>query len=310
MSSLLRTLQQCSALVVASALCLCVWGASALAGPGDASTVIQSAAATAPTEVVTSGQAEPVLPKPLQNIDIADRLGNRLPLDASLTDHNGNTKRLGDYFSGEESGNPVLLVLGYYSCPMLCSLVLNGALDALKEIDLKPGKNFRLVSISIDPRDNVEVAKSKRESYLKTYELTDYADGIQFHVADAEQSKRIADAVGFGYRWDEDTEQYAHAAGIFFVSPDGTLTRTLYGLTFQEQDVKFALMEASRGEVGSIVDKVILSCFSYTSDSQRYGVYVFGLFKLGGALTILFLGGLLITLWRRERIKAESNLDT
>ena len=296
-------------MAAATVVCLGVWTAEAFAGPGEANAVIQSAAATAPADIVQPGQAEPVLPKPLQNIDIADRLGNRLPLDVALTDHDGKSLRLGDYFSGDESGKPVLLVLGYYSCPMLCSLVLNGVLDALKNVDLQPGKDFRLVSISIDPRDSVEVAKSKRDTYLKTYELKEYADGIQFHIAKAEQSKRVADAVGFGYRWDEDTEQYAHAAGIFFVSPDGTLTRTLYGLTFQEQDVKFALMEASRGEVGSIVDKVILSCFSYTSDSQRYGVYIFGLFRFGGALTILLLGGLLITLWRSERIKAESNID-
>ena len=221
-----------NAMAAATVVGLCVWSAEAFAGPSDANAVIQNAAATAPTEVIQPGQAEPVLPKPLQNIDIADRLGNKLPLDVSLTDHDGKSIRLGDYFSGDESGKPVLLVLGYYSCPMLCSLVLNGALDALKNVDLKPGKDFRLVSISIDPRDSVEVAKSKRDSYLKSYELKEYANGIQFHVADAEQSKRVADSVGFGYRWDEDTEQYAHVAGIFFVSPDGTLTRTLYGLTF------------------------------------------------------------------------------
>lgn len=297
------------AMVITTIACAVLGATDVQAGTDEARAVAQNAAASSPAAVIEAGRAEPVLPKPLQNIDIADQLGNRLPLDAKLTDHTGKAVSLGDYFSGEASGKPVLLVLGYYSCPMLCSLVLNGALDALRTIDLKPGKDFRLVSVSIDPRDTVDVAKSKRDTYLKTYQLAEHEDGIVFHIADAQESKRIADAAGFGYRWDKDTQQYAHAAGIFFVSPDGTLTRTLYGLTFQSQDVKFALMEASRGEVGTIVDKVILSCFSYTSDSQRYGVYIFGLFRVSGALTILFLGGLLITLWRRERIKAESNID-
>lgn len=244
----------------------------------------------------------PIVPKPLQDIDIADRLGNKVPLDAALVNESGEAVRLGDYFTGEFSGKPVLLVLGYYSCPMLCSLVLNGVMEGLQQIDYVPGKDFTLVSVSIDSRDTYEVARDKRNNYLKTYRGISQGAGIHFHVADEQVSRAIANSVGFGYRWDDKTQQYAHAAGVFFISPDGTLTRTLFGLTFSRQDLSFALMEASRGEVGSIVDKVILSCFSYTSDKQKYGIYIFGLFRLAGVITILLLGGLLVSLWRRERI--------
>lgn len=252
----------------------------------------------------SAGDLEPIIPQDLQNIDIVDRLGSRVPLSAVLTDDTGASVPLSRYFSGEPNGKPVLLVLGYYTCPMLCSMVLNATFEALKGVDLLAGRDFEIVSVSIDPRDAVEVAHDKRETYLKLYDRENADAGVHFHIAEPAVVKALADSVGFTFRWDEKTKQYAHAAGIFFLSPDGTLTRTLYGLTFSPTDVKFALMEASRGEVGSIVDKVILSCFSYTPDSQRYGVYIFGLFRLGGVLTILFLGGLLIHLWRREHAKS------
>lgn len=250
--------------------------------------------------------ARPMTPKALEGIDIVDRLGEKVPLDAELTDESGKKVKLGDYFSGGESGKPVVLVLGYYTCPMLCSLVLNSTFEGLQGVDLDMGEDYTVVSISIDPRDTVQIAHDKRETYLRAYKREGAKAGLHFHVADEGEVRRVADAVGFGYRWDEKTEQYAHAAGIFFLSPDGTLTRTLFGLTFEPSDMKFALMEASRGEVGTIVDKVLLSCFTYTADSQKYGVYVFGLFRVGGVLTILFLGTLLFVLWRRERHRAKA----
>lgn len=253
-----------------------------------------------------AGDAVPYRPKPLQDIEIEDRLGDKVPLDVELTDENGEKVKLGKYFSGQQTGKPVVLVLGYYTCPMLCSLVLNSTIEGLKGVDLDAAKDFTVVSVSVDPRDTVKIAHDKRETYLRAYGREGAEQGFHFHIGDEKEVKRLADAVGFKYRWDEETKQYAHAAGIFFLSPDGTLTRTLYGLTYAPNDVKFALMEASRGEVGTIVDKVLLSCFTYTADSQKYGVYVFGLFRVGGVLTILFLGTLLFVLWRRERIRAKA----
>lgn len=249
----------------------------------------------------------PMAPRPreLEGIDIADKLGASLPLDVMLTDENGKERPLGEYFSGERAGKPVLLTLGYYECPMLCSLVLKGTLDALKELSLDVGEDFSVVTVSIDPRESTSVAKAKRQNYLADYDRPGAEEAWHFHVAEEAQVRRLADAVGFSYRWDERDEQYIHAAGIFFISPDGVLTRTLYGISYPPKDVKFALMEASRGEVGTITDKVLLSCFQYTPDGQRYGVYVWGLMRLGGVLTILFLGMLLFVLWRREQRRAQ-----
>ncbi len=264
--------------------------------------------ASAVGEAGTRGAAGDVVaprPKALQNIEIEDKLGAKVPLDVKLINDAGEPVRLGDYFSGAATpgarGKPVLLTLGYYECPMLCSLVLNSTLEALKKVSLDVGEDFNVVTVSINPRESVEIAKMKRDNYLKEYDREGAAAGWRFHVAEEDEVKRLADAVGFQYRWDETQEQFAHSAGIFFLAPDGTLTRTLYGLSYSATDVKFALMEASRGEVGSVGDRILMSCFQYTPDGQRYGVYVFGVMRLGGVLTILFLGTMLFVLWRRER---------
>jgi protein SCO1 len=250
----------------------------------------------------------PMSPKPreLEGVEIADRLGATLPLDTPLTDESGKQVRLSDYFSGERAGKPVLLTLGYYECPMLCSLVLKGALDSLKAISLDAGRDFSVVSVSIDPKDTVSVARMKRQNYLEEYGREGAAEGWHFHVAEEDDVRRLADAVGFSYRWDARDKQYIHGAGIFFVSPDGVLTRTLYGISYPPNDVKFALMEASRGEVGTVTDKIMLSCFMYNPDGQRYGLYIWGLMRSAGVFTILLLGTLLFLLWRREQRRASS----
>lgn len=240
-------------------------------------------------------------PKKLDGSEIVDQLGAKVPLDVKLTNDAGEVVRLGDYFSGEKGGPPVLLTLGYYQCPMLCSLVLNATLEALKKVSLDVGKDFQVLTVSIDHEETVELAREKRETYLKEYGREGAADAWRFHVAEKREIARLAEAVGFHYFYDEKQKQYAHGAGIFFLSPDGTLTRTLYGLSYRPTDVKFALMEASRGEVGSITDRILMSCFQYTADAQQYGVYIFGVMRLGGILTILLLGGMLFVLWRRER---------
>jgi protein SCO1/2 len=285
--------------------CVVVLASSALARP--ASAVGEAGATLAPR------------PKALEGTEILDKLGAKVPLDVKLTNDDGQVVRLADYFpaarrpgtgtqpSGEEGGAPVLLTLGYYQCPMLCSLVLNATLEALQKVSLDVGEDFRVVTVSIDPKETVALAKQKRDNYLAEYGREGAAKGWRFHVADEAAVKRLAEAVGFQYRYDEEQQQYAHGAGIFFLSPDGTLTRTLYGLSYSPVDVKFALMEASRGEVGSVTDRILMSCFQYTPDGQKYGVYVWGVMRLGGILTILFLGTMLFVLWRRERRKNASS---
>jgi protein SCO1/2 len=255
-----------------------------------------------PTVGDTLGESRPAQPRELDGLEIKDKLGAKVPLDIELTDHTGAKVRLSKYFSGEAKGKPVLLTLGYYNCPMLCSLVINSTIDALRSQSLKAGEDFTWVSVSWDPEETANLAAAKRKNYLDEHSDVINADGWRFHVGDQAEVKRLADAVGFSYRWDERSKQWAHAAGIFFLSADGTLTRTLFGVSYEPTDVKFAVMEASNGTVGTITDQIFLSCFSYTPDKQRYGVYVFGVMRLAGVLTILLLGGFLFVLWRRERI--------
>lgn len=245
--------------------------------------------------------------------EIVDKLGTKIPMDVVVRNDAGEQVTLGELF--KDRSKPVLLTLGYYSCPMLCSLVLNATADGLKGMTLVPGQDFDILSISIDPRDDVDITAKKRATHLEdlagsrnwSEEGVDpkvVESGWRFYNVDDEHRedvRRLAEAVGFGYVWDDDTNQFAHAAGIFFLSPKGVLTRTLFGLRYSPADIKLALVEASEGKVGTIVDRIVLSCFQYYSDSQRYGVYIFGLFRLLGVLVIVFLGGFLLNLWRRER---------
>ncbi len=238
------------------------------------------------------------LPKELMGIEIDEKPGAKLPTDIRLRDGQGRDVRLADYFDGE---HPVILALAYYDCPMLCTLVLNGLLDGLKGTDLTAGKDFRVVVISIDPRDTPETARKKRDTYVTAYGRPVADRGWDFLVADQADVKRVADTIGFKYRWDEPTNQFAHAAGIFVASPNATLSRTLYGIAFPSKDVKLALLEAAEGKIGSTMNRVLLFCFHYSVSENRYVLATRRLMKAGGVVTVIGLAGLLASYWRSER---------
>ncbi len=251
-----------------------------------------------------------MVPQKLQGAQIADdRIGTSVPYDVHLTDHNGNPVALGQYFSNKK--RPVILTLGYYRCPMLCTLVLNGLLDAIKAMPLRLGQDYTVLSVSIHPKETVDLASKKRASYMRA--LGQGADVARarwpFHVGDEAHVKRLADAVGFGYRWDPRSEQYAHGAGIFVLDPQGKLNRVLYGVEFAPAQLKLALVEASQGKVGTLFDRILLSCFHYDPDSHRYGVAIFGVMRLAGGITVLILAGVLLYLWRREPVRRGSAGD-
>jgi len=229
---------------------------------------------------------------------ITDKLGNKVPTDVRLTDHDGREVTLADYLHEDKA---LVLVMGYYQCPMLCSLVLNGAVESLKGVTLTPGTEYEVVVVSIDERETTEVAKAKRENYLKEWGNPEARNTFAFHTGQQSELKRLADAVGFGYVYDDEMDQFAHGAGIFVLSGEGVLSRTLFGVQYRSGDLKFALIDAANGNVGTIVDRVIMSCFRYYSDNHKYGVYIFGVVRLGGLLTLLLLGTLLFLLWRKER---------
>ncbi|TKD01513.1 SCO family protein [Polyangium fumosum] len=258
----------------------------------------------APVSSVFAG--DPALPKELEGVDIEERPGALLPADAKLRDHEGRDVTLGSYLDGE---HPVILVLAYYECPMLCSLVVNGLLQGMKGLAWTAGKEYRVVVVSIDPRDTPETARKKRDSYVGVYGRPVAERGWDFLVGEEAQARRVADAVGFRYRWEEATQQYAHAAGVFVFTPDGKLSRTLYGLNYSAKDLELSLLEASQGKLASAWGRVLLFCFHYDPAENKYVLATRRLMKAGGAFTVLGIGGMLLGFWRRERRRASKSTD-
>ncbi|MFZ5981702.1 MAG: SCO family protein [Candidatus Zixiibacteriota bacterium] len=237
-------------------------------------------------------------PSQLRDIDIIEHLGDTIPLDIAFTDDRGQTIKLETYF---HRGRPVILHPGYYTCPMLCNLVMNGLAAAAKEIPWLPGKEFQIVSFSIDPTETPLVAAAKKKNYLKAIGKPDIESGWDFLTGDSAQSRALADAIGFKYYYDEDQKQYAHAAVLVIVTEDGRISRYLYGIEFRERDLKLALVEASEGRVGSTLDRLILYCYHYDPRAGGYVVFAGNIMRLGGLLTLIILAAFLTWLWLRDR---------
>lgn len=252
-----------------------------------------------PQEPSKAGLPGNDVPKPLVGIEIVDKRGADLPKDLTFTNHEGKTVTLGSYFSGK----PVILVMAYYECPMLCTVVLNGLNAGLRDLAWKPGKDFRVVTVSFDKRDTVEAAKKKRDVYLKAYGRPVDPGGWDFLIGDERSVVELAKTIGFGYRWDEKTDQFAHAAGAFVLSPNGKLSHTLLGIQFSERDLRLSLTEASEGKLGSAWDRVMLLCYHYDPNEHSYVLAGKRFMRAGGTLSALALGVFLARLWRREMRK-------
>lgn len=239
-------------------------------------------------------------PVALRGVTIEEKLGEKAAIDATFTDHEGRPVSLSDYLS---AGVPVMLTLNYYRCETLCSFQLNSVLSGLKALDWTPGDTFKVVTVSIDPREDTELARSKRANYLEEYGR---GDGVSwsFLTGDQDQIDALADSVGFRYRYVEDEDQYAHPAAAIFLAPDGTVTRYLTGLTTEARDLRFAIMEASDGRVGSPIDQFIFSCYRYDYVGGKYTPFAFGVMRAAGTLTVIGLALLLTLLFRSERQRA------
>jgi protein SCO1/2 len=234
----------------------------------------------------------------LQGIDVVEHLGAYIPLDLEFTDDAGRTVKLSKYFDGEK---PVLLILAYYECPMLCNLVLNGVAEAVAKLSWQPGEKFRIVTVSIDPLETYELAAAKKKNYLEKLGMPGADTGWVFLVGEESQSRALADAVGFQYYYVEDKDIYAHAAVVFLLAGDGKITRYLYGIEFPERDLRLGLLEASEGKIGNTIDRILLYCYHYDPDSKGYVVFAQNVMRLGGIVTVLLLVIFLTLLWLRER---------
>jgi protein SCO1 len=228
---------------------------------------------------------------------LEQRLNQQVPADLSFRDDTGKAVRLGDYF-GER---PVFLVLAYYKCPRLCTLVLNGLLDTLKALPYDAGKDFQIVVVSIDPREGPELAAEKKAAYVERYGRPGGDAGWHFLTGEAANIESLADVVGFRYFYDAERDLYAHASGVMLLTPDGKLSRYFYGLSYPLRDVRLSLVDASAGKVGSPVEQLILLCFSYDPATGRYAVAAMKVVRLAGAVFVVALGTFLVWSWRRER---------
>ena len=238
-------------------------------------------------------------PDALQNLGIDEHLGDFIPLDAKFATSTGDSVSIGDLL---EEGKPVLLNPLYYECPMLCGLVLDGTLNVIEDLAWKPGKDFIVISVSIDPEEDAELARKTKDNYLAQMDSTTKS-GWHFLTGNKTEIDKVVEAAGFQYKEIEETGEYAHSAAIILLSPKGKITRYLYGISYDEFDVRNALYESADGKIGSTIDKVVMYCYQYDPDSGSYVPMAFNIMKLGGLATLIFLGIFLGLLWLREKRK-------
>jgi protein SCO1/2 len=241
------------------------------------------------------------LPTALKSVGIEQKLNAQLPLDAEFKNESGEIVKLGSLFGKDR---PVVLALVYYECPMLCNEVLNGLTGSLKGNSFDAGKEFDVVAISFDPRENEkpDLGKNKRASYLARYGRAGAENGWHFLTGTQSEIDKVTQAVGFNYEFDEATNQFAHAGGIMIITPDGKVSRYLYGIDYAPKDLKFALMESAEGKIGNPVEQLYLYCFHYNPATGKYGLEILSVMRLMAVFTVLGLGGMLFVFWRRDRL--------
>ncbi len=250
----------------------------------------------------SSARAQDQLPQALRGVGIDQRLDEQVPLDLEFRDETGQTVRLAEYFGSK----PVILVLAYYKCPMLCTLVLNGLVRSLLDIPFDVGNQFAVVTVSFDARDTPALAAAKKKTYLERYGRSGAAEGWHFLTGTDDSIRRLTEAVGFHYSYDPKLDQFAHASGIMVLTPRGKIARYFFGVDFRARDLRLALVEASENKIGSLEDGILLFCYHYDPATGRYGLVILNLVRLGGVLTMLGLGTFLLLMWRRERRKKEA----
>jgi protein SCO1/2 len=236
------------------------------------------------------------VPRALQGIGFDQRLDQQVPLDIRFNDESGKSVQLRDYF-GEK---PVILVLAYYQCPRLCTLVLNGLVQGMLEMKLDAGKDFNVITVSFDPREDWHLAASKKESYLQRYGRPGAESGWHFLTGEESQIKRLTEAVGFRFRYDPEQKQFMHASGIMILTPNGKISRYFYDVDYPGRDLRLSLVEASNNQIGSPVDQILLYCLHYDALLGRYSANIMNLVRLAGGGTMIAIGGFVWFLRRRH----------
>ncbi len=260
-------------------------------------------ALASPAEAARGARAKNLL----EGVNIEQRIGTMLPLDAVFKDEAGKDVALGEFFGHDR---PVVLALVYYECPMLCTLVLNGlvkAFRALKLLDFMPGKQFEVVVISFDAKETPRLAAAKKSTYVDAYGVPETAGAWHFLTGPQASIDAVTEAVGFQYRYDPDKDQFAHAAGIMIASPQGKLSRYLLGIEYAPRDMRLALTEASENKVGSIAEQLLLLCYHYDPETGKYTAAAMTALRVAAVATVIAIVSLIVVMRRREgRPRAKS----
>jgi protein SCO1/2 len=241
---------------------------------------------------------DPDLPSPLREVGFEQKLGEQVPLDLPFVDSEGNEVLLGDYFHEER---PVVLALVYYECPILCSMVLGGLTSSLDVLTFDPGTDYEVVVVSFDPGETPELASLKRANTLDQLGREGAGKGIHFLTGQPSSIDALTSAVGFSYTYDEETDQYAHASGVTVLTPEGKVSRYLFGVEYAPKDMRLALVESAQLKIGSAVDQLLLFCYLYDPQTGKYGAATMNLVRLGGGVTVLGVLGFIWLSRRRDR---------
>lgn len=262
--------------------------------------VLGGVLATPLPAVAQSALSKPMLaPSSLvESVGIDQKLGAQVPADLEFRDEDGNPVRLGQYFAG---GKPLVLALVYYRCPGLCTMTLNGMSAAFKPLTLSAGKDFNVLTVSIDPKETPQLAAEKKAQYVKRYGRDSAKAGWHFLTGDEPAIKRLAETVGFRYVYHPENDQYTHGAGIMVLTPGGRVARYYYGLEYSSRDLRLGLVEASDDKIGTLADAVTLLCYQYDPRTGKYGAAVMRAVRAGGVLTALGLGAFMLVMFRRDR---------
>lgn len=245
-------------------------------------------------------QAAPweVAPKEVANLDVEEHVGDSLPLDLIFQDHKRQQVPVRSWFEGRR---PVIVSMNYSNCPMLCNLQLSGLVESLKELDWSAGKEFDVISVSMDPAELPERAGQTRQRYLDMYERPGTGSGWRFLVGNRQSVERLAASIGFKFRYVPDRREYAHPAMFVLCTPDGKIARYMYGVEFPPATMKLSLVEAGEGKVGGTWEQILLFCFHYDAEKGRYAPAARNLMRAGGAASVVALATFIGLMFRRER---------
>ena len=246
-----------------------------------------------------AGNPSTGLPSALKEVGIEQKLDQQLPLDLVFRDESGQQVKLGQYFGRK----PVVLAFVYYDCPRLCTQVLNSMVTSFRVLPFQVGNEFDVVTVSFDPRETSELATGKKKvyvDYLPEKMRAGATTGWHFLTGDQANINKLTEAVGFHYRWDEPTKQFAHASGIMVTTPGGKLSHYFYGVDYPARDLRLALIESSQNKIGSPVDQLLLYCFHYDPTTGKYGLVVMRIVRVAGVINLLVILAMVLFLKARH----------